>query len=97
MNFQQVQEFLSNFNIVATNTDYIFISERKFLRLISTATKWYGTMFGVFLSECFLDTTDNHYLFLPTSWEELQQVFNSSPVAMLTYTRHPTTTFQKSR
>jgi hypothetical protein len=95
MNFQQVQEFLTNFDIVADKTNVI-ISERKYLRVIETAARWYGAAFAIYLSNCFLDTIHSRYLFMPTSWDEMRLFFESSTVPLLTHTYHPAT-FQKSR
>jgi hypothetical protein len=95
MNFQQVQEFLTNFDIVADETN-IRIPKHKYQTILQTAARWYGAALAIYLSDCFLDTPDAHYLFLPVSWEEMRFYFEGSTVPKLTHTRHPTI-FQKGR
>lgn len=71
--FQQVKEFLLNWNMVPTDK-FNTIPFSTVETIITAAAKWYGKGFAKKLMKLFSQDEDNHrYVFEPFSWEEIEE------------------------
>jgi hypothetical protein len=91
MTFQQLQQFLGNFNVAAGTDSYL--TGRQYLTLTLTAGRWYGKPLALFMLDCFgpTDKTGLRWVFLPTNWKEVERRFQSYNLPLYTYSYHPET------
>lgn len=97
MTLWQLQELLWMFGIDADHYNHTLTYRRLYL-LLTAARRWYGSEASKWLKECFVvvegeGTLYPTYLFLPTSWDQLEPDLRT--ISLLTHHSHPAT-FERS-